>query len=119
MEALAPFLDCGPAPVWLLEREVMNKLCQSSCLGRRSSLECKQGNGEQPFSSSQNICWPIWRKKVDVRKKPWLVYNGEAVCHLPCDNSDLWSSTVPDITNHITDGRKLKKDTTCVKQGLM
>ena len=42
MEALAPFLDCGLA-VWLAEREVMNKLRRSSCLGRTSSLECKQG----------------------------------------------------------------------------
>ena len=42
MEALAPFLDCGLA-VWLAEREVMNKLRRSSCLGRPSSLECKQG----------------------------------------------------------------------------
>ena len=121
MEALAPFLDCGPA-VWLLEEEVMNKLCQSSCLGRTSSLECKQG-WREPFSSSQNIADRSERKREKsnlmwARSLGWFTAESRCVTFF-CDNSDLWSRTVPDITTHITDGHKLKKGTTCIKQKLM
>ena len=54
-------------------------------------------------------------ERQNVGKKAWYTTVRPCVTFF-CDNCDLWSRTVPDITTHITDGHKLKKGTTCIKQ---
>ena len=55
-----------------------------------------------------------YRTLPSIETQEGSVYNCVSPCvTFFCDNRDLWSRTVPDITTHITDGHKLKKGTTC------
>ena len=79
-----------------------------------SSLECKQGCwvGGRFIITNQRVLTRSGKVDEDVAQEEGFVYNCEPCVTFFCDNCDLWSRTVPDITTHITDGHKLKKGTT-------